>query len=516
MASRKEQLNAYTFARKRVVAAFLQPSPSGSDEGAPRPLRTLMPGLVIGAVLLAGFGAWGLIKPPEPKDWDAPGKHVIVADESTTRYVILNDSDTHKPVLHPVLNMASARLLLDPGAYDVIKVKESVLDHSGLKHGATIGIPYAPDRLPKADDAGRTKVWAVCDRPGGGSSRTAQQAVFVLGGDEAAVMSGPSALKGDQVLYVESQGKDQTQDQTQDQGQAQDKVQYLVDRDGTKFELGDPDPKTRNQKDVSLLLRTLFGENRQPQTVSDAWLDSLDTGTPIQFPEIPGSGQSVKVAGVPRGSATVGTVLKAESGAGNQYYVVKQDGVAPISRFASLMLLQKSGQPAPEQISIPPNPLHFFLPSDWPQGDPTQVNTSTGDSPRDVSCSVLHGGATAGAKPRLTLWAGKDYPEQIVEGTSSAYVTPGSGLLYQEVRGTDTSGGTLYLVTDTGLRYAVSRNNDSVAANKASDSRQEVNQASVRLGYQDVKPMSIPSAWSGLLPKGPELDTASAAQPQGS
>lgn len=35
MASRKEQLNAYTFARKRVVAAFLQPSPAGSDEGAP-------------------------------------------------------------------------------------------------------------------------------------------------------------------------------------------------------------------------------------------------------------------------------------------------------------------------------------------------------------------------------------------------------------------------------------------------------------------------------------------------
>jgi hypothetical protein len=71
-------------------------------------------------------------------------------------------------------------------------------------------------------------------------------------------------------------------------------------------------------------------------------------------------------------------------------------------------------------------------------------------------------------------------------------------------------------VTDTGLRYAVSRNNDSAAANKAANSQQETNQAAVRLGYQDVKPMSIPSVWSELLPKGPALDTTSAAQPQGS
>ncbi|WUH90592.1 type VII secretion protein EccB [Streptomyces sp. NBC_00433] len=500
MASRKEQLNAYTFARKRVVAAFLQPSPAGSDEGAPRPLRTLVPGIVVGAVLLAGFGAWGLISPSVPHGWDEPGKHVIVADESTTRYVVLNDVDTHKPVLHPVLNMASARLLLDPGAYDVIKVKESVLDHSGLKHGATIGIPYAPDRLPGAADAGKAKVWAVCDRPGGGTSHAPQQAVFVLGGDEAAAMSGRSKLGGGQVLYV----------------QDQDGIQYLVASDGTKFELGGPDPKSRKADDMSVLLRTLFGENPQPQTVSDTWLASLHTGTPIWFPTITNRGDAEKVDGVPGGNSTVGTVLRAPSGAGYQYYVVTKDGVAPITRFASLLLLQANTQTAPVQTSIPHSPLSPFLPTDWPAGDPSQVNTPDGDSPRNISCSVLTGDTTATDGPKLSLWAGKDYPEQIVEGASSAYVTPGSGLLYQEVSGTDTSGGTLFLVTDTGLRYAVSRNNDSAAANKASDAKQEINQAAVRLGYQDVKPMSIPSVWSELLPKGPSLDTASAAQPQGS
>jgi type VII secretion protein EccB len=500
MASRKEQLNAYTFARKRVVAAFLQPSPAGSDEGAPRPLRTLVPGIVIGAVLLAGFGAWGLISPSVPHGWDDPGKHVIVADESTTRYVVLNDADSHKPVLHPVLNMASARLLLDPGSYDVIKVKESVLDHSGLKHGATIGIPYAPDRLPSAADAAKAKVWAVCDRPGGGTGRTAQQAVFVLGGDEAAAMSGPSELSGDQVLYVQDQNS----------------VKYLVDGDGTKFELGGPDPKARKADEMGFLVRTLFGENPEPQTVSDTWLASLDSGTPIWFPPITGRGDTVQVPGVPADRSKVGTVLQATSAKGEEYYVITSGGVAPISRFAALLLLQANTQTDPVKTSIPVSPQPEFLPADWPEGAPRQVNIMAGDTPRNVSCSVMHGGTTAMGGPQLRVWAGKDYPEQIVEGATSAYVTPGSGLLYQEVSGTDTSGGTLFLVTDTGLRYAVSRNNDSAAANKASSSQQGTNQAAVRLGYEDVKPMSIPSVWSELLPKGPALDTASAAQPQGS
>jgi type VII secretion protein EccB len=500
MASRKEQLNAYTFARKRTVAAFLQPSPAGSDEGAPRPLRTVLPGVVVGAVLLAGFGAWGLISPSVPSGWDEPGKHVIVADESTTRYVVLPDAETHKPVLHPVLNMASARLLLDPGNYDVIKVKESVLDHSGLKHGATIGIPYAPDRLPSAADAAKAKVWAVCDRPGGGTSSAPQQAVFVLGGDEAGVMDGKSKLAGDEVLYVQDQ-KNQTK--------------YLVNAAGVKFKLG-ADTADGSPGDLSTLLPTIFGEGAQAQTVTDAWLSSLRTGTPIDFPPIDGRNSHVQVDGVPAESSTVGTVLQATAGSGAQYYVITTKGPASISRFGALLLLQKNSQAEPVHIAIPSKKQPSALPADWPTSDPKQVNLTTGDSPRDVSCSVMHGGATTTDGPTPGVWAGKDFPEQIVEGTASAYVTPGNGLLYQEVTGHDVSGGTLYLVTDTGLRYPVSRNNDSAAANKASNSQQQANQAAARLGYEDVKPTSIPSVWSELLPKGPALDTASAAQPQGS
>ncbi|WP_461715732.1 type VII secretion protein EccB, partial [Streptomyces sp. DSM 41036] len=105
MASRRDELNAYTFAKRRLIAQFLQPNPTGSEEGAPRPLRAVLPGAIIGVVILAGFGAWGMFKPVAPKEWDKPHENVIIASESTTRYVVLKTGD--KKQLHPVLNMSS-------------------------------------------------------------------------------------------------------------------------------------------------------------------------------------------------------------------------------------------------------------------------------------------------------------------------------------------------------------------------------------------------------------------------
>ncbi len=90
-----------------------------------------------------------------------------------------------------------------------------------------------------------------------------------------------------------------------------------------------------------------------------------------------------------------------------------------------------------------------------------------------------------------------------------------------------TAGGSLFLVTDTGLRYAVQANGDSDAAQSGIGApdpskgggrtgRPEASQAQVRLGYGGVTPALVPIAWSEFLSKGPRLDTNSARQPQGS
>ncbi|MEV6050779.1 type VII secretion protein EccB [Streptomyces sp. NPDC052107] len=506
MASRRHELNAYTFAKRRTLAAFLQPSPSGSEEGAPKPLGALVPGLVVGAVVLAVFGGIGMFSPTAPKGWDDPEKHVIVASESTTRYVVLK---TGKQVqLHPVLNMASAKLLLSPENDSVITVDEKILDSGKPPHGVTIGIPYAPDRLPSADEASAAKRWAVCERPGAGG-RAIQKAAFVLAKKEWSRTEGADRLtRGDLMYVVAPDGK----------------TQYVVDAQGTAYQIENPDDKE--------LLKALDTQGRAPQRVSQDWLATLHKGDAVSIPRIQGTPGVKAGAGLPDQYDKVGEVIKAYDGHTLQYYVVLQGKVARISEFTATLLLN-SGQlvnvgQAGEAQQVSPGAVAdsttFEGGKSWPAYKPRTVNDgSSATSGRNTVCNVLR---SVGAKGGTTLstWVGKDFPAQLPTGSSSGYVTPGSGQLYRQFQGTETSVGGVFLVTDTGLRYALQSNSDSDSSNegigtsaeKRKEELQEARIAQTHLGYEKVSPTPIPMEWSTFLPTGPRLSEAAARQPQGS
>jgi len=505
MASRRDQLNAYTFARRRTVAAFLQSSPSGSEEGAPRPLRTLAPGLVLAALLVAGSGAWGLIRPGAPQGWDTPGAKVLVGSESTTRYVVL-DTPGGRPQLHPVLNLASARLLLDPQEFGVVKIDESVLDDGRIPHGPTLGIPYAPDRLPDAADAGTPKLWSVCEQPGG-SAGTAQKAAFVLAARDAPRVDGAGRLHGNQVLYV----------------QGPDGMHYLVDAHGTLFPVG----AAERGDGLNVLLRALFGDGARPQRVTADWLRTFNPGRPLDFPAVPGFGDRAGVPGLGAGLDRIGMVLRAAGGAGSQEYVVLRGRVAPVSGLVARLLLSGAGAPAmypggvpaPQGVAaqrITPDPTPYLGATGWPRALPRQA-----DAGRTTTVCSVYRGVLDGARPRLSVWAGTRYPAEVADGGTTAYVTPGSGLLYRQVTGGGTSG-SVHLVTDTGLRYGVPVNGASSTGAPPPDPAPgapgsgSAGQAQVRLGYGQVTPVPVPAVWSAFLPAGPTLDTAGAIQQQGS
>lgn len=516
MASRRDELSAYTFAKKVVVSALLQPSGTGTEENAPRPLRAVVPGLVVGALILAGFGAWGMFKPKVPEGWDDPGTKVIVGKDSTTRYVVLKTGKGKdgKVLLHPVMNLASARLLLTPNQYDVIQVSDDVLDSGKPPLGPILGIPYAPDRLPRAEEASKAKRWAVCQQPGGGKGDGAQQATFVFAERDVRRTEGKGRLKGGQVLYVnDKQGK-----------------RYLVDAAGTKY------PVAGRVGD--LLARTLVGLNKQPQLVTDQWLATLHDGDPINFPKIPGriGAPAGVVGGLSDDDNRVGMVLKAQTGGGPQHYVVLEGGnVQPVSDFTAWLLinspqtdtLDMGGQARTvDSQSFTPASEVFGDQYNWPEKRTEQAN-SLGEpgGGRDTVCSVLRKVDDDGSTT-LSTWAGDDYPAELTAGGTSSYVTPGSGLLYTQIRGRQKHpDGSLFLVTDTGLRYAVQTNGDSDAdrsdigsggGGRPDDGRPEPSQAQIRLGYEQVTPALVPYAWSEFLAKGPRLDTNSARQPQGS
>ncbi|MEV3873030.1 type VII secretion protein EccB [Streptomyces sp. NPDC049906] len=507
MASRRDELNAHTFAKRRTLAAYLQPASGGSEEDAPRPLRGIVPGIIVGVIVLAVFGAWGMFKPTAPANWAEPYKNVIIASDSTTRYVALKTDG--KRQLHPVLNMASAKLLLEPGQGKVISVAESVIDKGDIPHGVTLGIPYAPDRLPPSKEADRPKRWAVCERPGQGG-RTIQTAAFVLAPREERLTDGPERLRGGDLMYVSGP----------------DRTRYVVDRSGTKY----PVPA-----DDELLLRTLDTSGRAPQRVSREWLATLHTGDPVAFPEV--DGPVGDPAGAPgsldEATNRVGTVLRAPQGDSTQHYLVLTGKVVPVSDFTAKLLLSsrqldglgQAGRPRDVgPASFTPEATHFAGEHDWPTHAPRTVNATDRSGGRDTVCNVLRQVDPDQGTTTLSTWAGTDYPAPLPTGSSSAYVTPGSGQLFRQVTGAQTKTGGIFLVTDTGLRYALQSNSDSASddagigtsAARRKAQLQEAQRAQACLGYAKAEPTPIPAAWSALLPTGPRLSTTAARQPQGS
>ncbi|MFD3330077.1 type VII secretion protein EccB [Streptomyces sp. NPDC058701] len=531
MASRRDELNAYTFAKRRTVAAFLQPSATGTEEGAPRPLRAVVPGLVIGALIVAGFGAWGMFKPTAPKGWAEPGTQVIVGKQSTTRYVVLTTKVNGKdqPRLHPVLNLASARLLLNGSKSKVVQVEDKVLDRGKPPRGPIIGIPYAPDRLPAKEDAGRAKRWAVCQQPGG-NGRGVQTATFVLADREARVLDDQRRVGEAQSLYVQSTGPG--------------KERYLVDATGTKYKFPEGDAA------AGTMTTALVGTGATPQQVTEEWLGTLAPGDDLAFPRLPAkAGANADVTGLATADNKVGMVLTAQTGSGTQFYVVLPGKVAPVSEFAAWLLisapetdgLNMNGKAREIDLqALAPDATPFAGNARWPQRKAERVNQTApagaaqpggaqpnGAAHRDTVCTVLRAVDGQG-NATLSTWAGTAFPIDITASGTSAYVTPGSGLLYTQVQGKQTTaGGSLFLVTDTGLRYAVQANGDSDSekskigapeqqAKDGADARPEASQAQIRLGYGTVAPAMVPIAWSEFLSKGPRLDTNSARQPQGS
>ncbi|OAH10710.1 type VII secretion protein EccB [Streptomyces jeddahensis] len=527
MAKRRDELAAYTFARKRTVAAFLAPSPGGSEEGAPRPIRTVMPSLAVGVVLVVGFIAWGVIKPAAPVGWDTPGEYIIVDSDSTTRYVVLEDEGANgkkTKTLHPVLNYASAKLLLDKGKGTVKEVPGKEIDKSGIPHGATLGIPYAPDRLPSKEDAEKAKTWAVCERPTPGSDNAVDRAVFVLDADDAKSLGNAGKVGADEALYVVDTSTQR---------------KYLVDGKGKLFLLGGRSGVDSTAQ-VQLLAAVFGTSSAEPQPVSREWLRTFNGAGAITFPTVPNIGRPTTVQGLPPEAQTVGRVLKAQEAQGEQYYVVLEDRVAPITPFVAALL---KSSPAAQQVFGPDDldPVDvntsaiiaanggqadgFYADKGWPQSVPRQANpaaTATEDA-RTTSCSVYDGTIGENDKPHLAAWAGKAYPKKVIADSLGAYVSSGSGLLFQEVTGTAKGGGRTYLLTDTGLRYSLPANNDSTAeetgsgsASSSSESEpSETDKARTRLGYEELSNLAIvPQSWATFIPKGPTLDTGSAAQPQ--
>jgi hypothetical protein len=478
---------------------------------------------------MAGFGLWGMIKPSAPLGWD-DGKNVIVGKDSTTRYVVLQNADGSK-TLHPVVNMASAKLVL-PADSKVVFVADSVLDHY-KSHGATIGIPYAPDKLPSAADAAKPKVWSVCDRPGADDAHPNQGVFLAADADAASLARKDRMLAGGDALLVQAPKK----------GDGSNGAQYLVSPQGVSYQLG------RNPgEDVSALRVALFGTQAKAEQVTQQWLDTLQSGPAIDFPTVKGldpNGTRQVSSSVKLSDPNQDFVGRLVMTADKVPYVVGQDQLFQLTPLAAQLIKMNPatqgayGKASPDFAQLTASDIDKYKPSSdqssslgldpkWPTLPPSgQLNGGDPSTARAVVCSTFLGTYDATGAPQRTVWAGTDYPAPVTTGSATAHVSPGHGLFYRAMdNGTDSSGST-FLVTETGLRYSVPANSEGTLSSAAAGAtasatpgqqagQPQVNEAQARLGYKDDVPVPVPRAWSDLLPAGPALNTMTATQEQNS
>ncbi|WP_239377497.1 type VII secretion protein EccB [Frankia sp. Cj5] len=474
MQTKRDQLQAYQFVVGRVVSALVRAEPDAPTTPTRRFSIGMVSGVMIAVLAVAGALIWGLVAPGGAKGWRAPGS-LVVERETGNRYMFVEG------VLHPVMNYASALLLMGEQPR-VVRVSRKSLH--GVPHGAPVGIAGAPDALP---DRGRTPedVWSVCAPTGTDDSGNRVTSLTVAVGLDAA--AGGATIGPEQALLV----------------QDPDGRSYLVWQ-GHRLRL------------ASAAVQFALGyAAASALPVTGTWVNTLPTGSDLRWPDVAGRGQpGPAVGGQP---TVVGQVLSVRNpGTGSQEsYLVRPDGLSTLSPLATALVLgDPASRAAYRGAGVRLLPVDFSavagaarssaprLSVDWPVSSPSLVTgtsqPTSGSRPGEsVPCVRQRFTDSGPAQPEVVL-APLSSPAVATAAASAAgggsvrvAVPPGGGLLVRDLPVPGATDGTLYLITDLGLRYPLP--SKEVAA---------------KLGYNSVTSLPVPSLLLGLVPTGPALDPA--------
>ncbi len=451
-------LSGYRFLRRRLECALL-----GRDLGlvgtVTGPLHAqgfaLLAGAILAALGVAGYAVLGALR-PQPVLGDAP---VALAKETGALYVRVDD------VWHPVLNLASARLVLGSNVSPQL-VHESAFAHA--KRGPLLGIPGAPLELGEPLAPADT-VWTVCDSRGSVASTT------------TAIVGPPAGplihrLAADQTVLVASDAGAPT---------------YLLYH-GQRAVVDPSDP---------VVARALRLDGRRPRRVSRTLLTAMPEAPPIAVPPIADADgrRSSAVPGFP-----VGSVLRVVRAGGDDYYVVLAGGVQRVGQVAADLLRLSDSRGARSIAAVAPDVI-----GDSPTTNILPVNTfpDRASAPLpddDATLCASWAAGRAGAEVWLSAGQGLPLPAgqapitlaQADNGGSAldaVYLPAGRSAYARSTGLANTQAGARYLVTEGGVRFGI---HDDAAARA--------------LGLPVVAAVA-PWPVLAALPQGPELSRAGAS-----
>ncbi|MEU7608262.1 type VII secretion protein EccB [Micromonospora sp. NPDC049204] len=453
MPTRRAQLRAYQFAVRRVTSALLYAEPN-ADQTLSRRVVAVFAGVMVSVLMLAGWAVITVIGLAGP-DWRDPDA-LIVDRDTGSRYIY------HEGLLHPVLNYASARLLLGKASEDVRWVRHKSLANE--RYGPPLGIKDAPDDVPKPESLIRLP-WTICraSDPAG-----AVVSWMVLGNDPSWVnepmTDGVLVAVGEQL--------------------------YLIWQ-GTRLKV---------VGESSAIRAALSWASVTALPVPEVFVKALPEGPDLVAPAIPGIGETgPTIAGR---QTRVGQLFEVKGVRDEgQYYVLLRDGLAPIGGTV-LGLLQATGLPGVYEPDVRIRPTEVAAAelsrvrasstNLRPPGMPDQPPTLARPDPRNtVLCARL--GEGVGGQPTWSTYLSNATPtrpelrgSRAPQGTTTVdwvQLSGGAGALLRV--GDDK----VFLVNTQGQRFPV--------ADRA---------AQVALGLGDVTPQLIPAGLADALPVGPTLN----------
>ncbi|GIG58834.1 type VII secretion protein EccB [Longispora fulva] len=416
-----------------------------------RAAGAMLASLMVAAIALAGIGLFGLVSPGGKTSWRTEGA-IVIERETGARYVYLAG------LLHPVANYASALLLARSA--DARPVPVAAASISGVPRGKPLGIPGAPDTLPRLLPG----AWTLCSRP----AKEPQSIVYVGAGPP------PGHPLGDNAIVVRG---------------------YLIWH-GHRYAVRDP-----------RLVLPALGFNDAPVEAAPAWLNALPAGQDLARITIPGRGGPSKA-----GNLRTGQVAVVETqGGGRQYHVAVADGLAAVTQVQADLLLGDPETPfasagavriAPADYAVTPRAAPL-TPEPGPAALPVETPKSVRPAADGALCAAFK---DASGVPELSLdvpvTRSDDAPDtggRSKDGTVLAdriVVEPGRGALVAALSAPGAPPGGLSLVTDLGVRYAIP--NADVQA---------------MLGYGSATPVRLPAGLVALLPAGRALDPDAALVP---
>ncbi|HTQ19211.1 type VII secretion protein EccB [Mycobacterium sp.] len=444
-------VSGHRFLLRRVECALLRRDIRAVDEPLRMRTASLAVGCALASVVVAGCAFLALLRPQPALD----RAQIVMGQESGALYVRVGDT------WHPVLNLASARLIAATDT-NPQPVRESELAHT--KRGALLGIPGAPQLLGQPLSAAES-AWTICDTDRGTTT------TVVVGPATGSSLHGLAPEQA--ILVAPGSGSP---------------AYLLYDGRRAVVDLAD-----------SAVVRALRLEGRVPVTVSQSLLNTVPEAPPITAPRIRGAGGRGpgELAGFP-----VGSVLRITRGDGDDYYVVLVTGVQRIGQVAADLQRFSDSHGTANVISVAPDAIRSAAVVDalpvttFPDRAPASVDG--GDTfcvtwaPGHIGFLTGSGLPVPGGRAPVRLsqadGAGPALDAVYLQPGRSAYVRAAS-LSGPGVR----SAGTRYLITDTGVRFAI---HDDEAAHD--------------LGLPAV---AVPAPWAlvSALPSGPELSRQSAS-----